>query len=302
MQTRETGAQVNRLMPGTELVTTTEGAGAEQRDAKDEQSPVDGAAEDSSMAPAENVATVDDDDATEVELVTRLEELLTKDGELSARYALLLRVHRKTRRERRAMRAELRRLHTKEGGILLEIKLYRARKGRGGEWAEFLRQTRPKPLSRTTADRWIQWYLDSKREQSQSEPPSAQALENAPQNESGAFFGGDAESQPASSDPQLSLATDPPSADGSATFEDLQQTSIVLKKSKMAHLKASAEFLVVKKGYETSHEAIYVELTEAAARVGFVYPAAVAGEGETTNVSKGVNPGSETPAAGSKAS
>jgi len=245
MQTPETRAQVNRLIPGTELITSTDAAGAEQRDAKDEQSPVDGVeaqpAEDSSMAPAENVATVDDD-ATEVELVTRLQELLTKDVELSARYVLLLRNHRKTRRERRAMRAELRQLHTDEGGILLDIKLHLARKGRAGGWAEFLRQRKPKALSRTTADRWIQWSLDS---QKRSEPPGGQE-ENAPQNTSGAFSGGSAQSPPVSTDAQQPVVTDPPSANGSEAFDDVQQVVLALKKSQAVRFKAAAEFLVGK--------------------------------------------------------
>ena len=303
MQAPETEAQVNRLMPGTELITSTEGA-VPSSGTKDEQSPVDGPeaqpAEDSSMAPTENVATVDDDDATEVELVTRLEELLAKDVELSARYGVLLRNHRKTGRERRTIRAELRQLHTEEGAILLEVKLHRARKGRAGGWAEFLRQRNPKPLSRTTADRWIRWYLDSdKQQQTHAERPPEQLSENAPQNESGAFSGG--ESHSASTVLQPPVATHPPSTNGSTTFEDVQQVLLVLKKNQVARFKAAAEFLVDRIPCETSHEAVYVTVMEAAARLGFVYPATVAEKGETSNVSKGVSPGNETPAAGSKA-
>src|SRR5436305_1551017 len=115
MQAPETEAQVNRLMHGTELITSTEGAVPSSR-TKDEQSPIDVTegqpAKGISMATTENVATVDDVDAIEVELVTRIEELLVKDVELSATYGVLLRNHRKTWRERRTIRAELLQLHT----------------------------------------------------------------------------------------------------------------------------------------------------------------------------------------------
>lgn len=243
---------------------------------------------------------VDESDRCQVELVTALDALLAKDAELSARYRALLVNHRTTRRERRKVRAELRQLHTEEGAILLEVKLHRARKGRGGGWTEFLRQRTPKQLSRTTADRWIKWYLDSKKqEQSQSETLPGQASENAPRDESGAFSGGDAESQPSSA-AQPPVATDQLAANGSTTFEDLQQVIVLLKKSKAAHFKAAAEYSVTKLGFVTSHEAIYVTFTEAIATRGFVYPT-LADEGDTTNVSKGVNPGTEAPAPGSKA-
>jgi len=241
-------------------------------------------------------AVVDESDPVEAELVASLDALLAKDAELSATYGALLGNHRKTWRERRAMRAELRQLHAEEGEILLEVKLYRARKGRGGGWAEFLRQRKPKPLSRTTADRWISWFLDSKKEQSQPDP--AKPSENAPQNENGAFSGG-GEPPPAASDAQQPDATDSPSANGSEAFEDVQQVVLVLKKSQAARFKAAAEFLVGKNGSETLHEAIYVTVIEAAARFGFVYTAAIAKEGETS-VSKAVNLGSKTSAAGSK--
>ena len=294
MQTPETEAQVNRLMPGTELITST-GGRVPSSGTKDEQSPGDGGEaqppEDSSMAPAENVATVDDDDATEVELVTRLEELLATDVELSARYRALLRDHRTTGRERRTLRAELRRLHTEEGAILLEVKLHRARKGRGGGWAEFLRQRKPKRMGRTTADRWIKWYLDSKEQrQSQSETAPGQAPENAPQNESGAFSCGNGPAPPPLSGAQTPVPAGAPPVNCSETFEDVQQVILLLKKSQAAHFRAAAEYLVAKNGYETLHQAIYVTLTEAAARVGFVYPTTVAEEGETTSVSEGANP------------
>jgi hypothetical protein len=222
-------------------------------------------------------AVVDESDPVEADLVARLETLLVKDAGLSAAYGVLLRDHRKTRRERRAMRAELRQLHTEEGGILLEIKLHLARKGRGGEWADFLRGRKPKRLSRTTADRWIKWHLDSKKqEQSHSEPPHGQASENAPQNASGAFSCGSAQSQPAPSDPQQPVVTGPPSSNGSEAFEDVQQVILALKKTQAARFKAAAEFLVGKNGSETAHEAIYVTVIEAAARLGFVYLAAAA--------------------------
>jgi hypothetical protein len=236
----------------------------------------------------ENVGTpttVDENDPVEVELDAKLQPLLTQDAELAERHWELALNNRKTRRERRALRAERRQLHIKAGEILFEIKLHRARKGRDGEWAQYLRQTRPKPLSRTTADRWIKWYLDSKKqEQSQSESLHGQTSENAPQNEGGAFSGGDVESQPAPSDSQQPVAPDPPSANGAATFEDLQQVILLYKKSQATHLKAAVGFLVAKIGFETSHEAVFVTITEAAARLGFVYPAK---EGEITNVSEG---------------
>jgi len=256
------------------------------------------------LAENENIEcppAVDEHDPVEVELDAKLEALLTQDEKLEAKHWVLVLNYKKTRRERRAMRAERRQLHIKEGEILFEIKLHRARKGRGGQWVAYLRQTNPKPLSRTTADRWIKWYLDSqKQEQSQPEPPHGQE-ENAPQNGSGAFSGGDAESQPTPSDPQQPVATDAPSGNGSSIFEDPRQIILLYKTSRAAHFIAAVGFLVAKMGFGTSHEAVFVIITEAAARLGFVYPAAVAEEGETTNASKGANPGAETPAAGSKA-
>lgn len=319
MQPQGPEAQAGRAMPDPDIIAAADQphlpAVQQDKDHDDEESSAGGTVTcgpeetcipSSELPPAENENVgsllVHETDPIEVELVARLDTLLVKDAELSATYGTLLRNHRKTWRERRAMRAELRQLHTEEGAILHEVKLHRARKGRDGGWAEFLRQRKPKRLSRTTADRWIQWHLDSKKqEQSQSEPPAGQEPENAPQNESGAFSGGDADSQPASSDPHPPVATDPPSANGSETFEDVQQVILLLKKSQAAHFKAAAEFLVAKIGFGTSHEAIYVTFTEAAARLGFVYPTSVAEKGETTNVSKGVNPGTETSAAGSKA-
>jgi hypothetical protein len=217
-------------------------------------------------------APVQPPDPVEVKLVADLEMLLTVDVGLSDRYRVLLRNQRKTRRERKVLRAELRRLHTKEGGVLLQLKVYLAKKGRGGGWAEFLRQRKPKQLARSTADRWIQWHLDSKKqEQSQFETPPGQGSENAPQNESGAFSGGDAESQPSSA-AQPTVATDQLAASSSTTFEDLQQVIVLLKKSKAAHFKAAAEYAVAKLSFVTSHEAIYVTFTEAIATRGFVYP------------------------------
>jgi hypothetical protein len=237
----------------------------------------------SKLSPAENgnvgSLLVHESDPIEVELVARLEALLTKDVELSATYGVLLRNHRKTGRERRTIRAELRQLHTEEGAILLEVKLHRARKGRGGGWAEFLRQRKPKRLSRTTADRWIQWHLDSKKqEQSRPGPLPVQAPENAPQDESGTFSRGNVQAPPVCSDPQLPIAPVPSSANGTGAFEDLQQLVVVLKKSQAARFKASAEFLVGKNGSQNQHEAIYVAVVEAAATLGFVYQANVEGE------------------------
>jgi hypothetical protein len=100
-----------------------------------------------------HAVVVRETDSVEAGLVARLEALLTREVELSSAYRTLLLNYQKMGRDRRQIRAELRRLHTEEGAVLLEIKLHRARKGRGGEWAEFLRERKPKPLSRTTADR-----------------------------------------------------------------------------------------------------------------------------------------------------
>lgn len=317
IQPQEAGIQANSPMPGPGFIADAEqfpsdafqdkdhaGGESSAGGARDSRQPGEACIPNSNFPHAENgsveSSVLHDSDPTEVELVAKLDALLVKDVELSARYGVLLRSHRKTARERRTIRAELRQLHTEEGAILLEVKLHRARKGRGGGWAEFLRQRKPKRLSRTTADRWIKWYLDSKKqEQSQSEAPPGQASGNAPQDESGAFSGGDAESQP-SSTAQPPVATDQLAANGFTTFEDLQQVIVLLKKSKAAHFKAAAEYAVTKLGFVTSHEAIYVTFTEAIATRGFVYPTLVE-EGDTTNVSKGVNPGTEAPAPGSKA-
>ena len=197
------------------------------------------------------------------------------------------------------MRAELRRLHTEEGGILLQIKLHLARKGRAGGWAEFLRQRKPKPLSRTTADRWIHWYLDSdKQQQTHAERAPEQLSENAPQDESGAFSCTDAQSLQVPSDPEVPGSSDPPSASGSKAFEDLQQLVVLLRKSQAARFKASAEFLVGN-GSENHHEAIYVAVVEAAATLGFVYPANA--EGEADYGIEETDSRTETPAGGDKA-
>jgi hypothetical protein len=304
---RDATQEADRLVSGTGIIAAVEQSPLQsvQQDKHQagEESSASGAMDRRSHAENGNVespSTVDESDPVEVELDAKLEALLTKDVELSAKYGTSLLNHRRTRRERRAMRAELRRLHTEEGGVLLEVKVHRARKGRGGQWEQYLRQTKPKPLSRTTADRWIGWFLDS-QEQSKSAQPPGEAPENAPQNESGAFSCGDAQSPPASSDSQQPVATDSTIEDGSEAFEDLQELKIVFKKSKMARFKASTHFLVVKKGFETSHEAIYSTVDEAATRIGFVYPTTVADQGETTDASKGINPGSETPAEGSNA-
>jgi hypothetical protein len=280
MHPQEAG-QTGRSMPGADVLS-----GAEQPPSQPvQQDDVDDCGESSDSGPmdrrthadngnAESPTAVDESDPVGLELDAKLEALLAKDVELSARYEVLLRNDRKTRRERRAMRAELRRLHTEEGRVLLEIKSHLARKGRGGEWAEYLRQTKPKSLSRTTADRWIKWYLDS-QEQSQSEPPHAQE-ENAPQNGSGAFSCSGGPSPSPSSDPQQPVTTDPPSANGFDAFDDVQQVVLALKKSQAARFKAAAEFLVGKNGSETLHEAVYVTVIEAAANLGFVYSVTVA--------------------------
>ena len=217
---------------------------------------------------------LDESDPIELQLVATLDVLLAKDVELSAAYREILTDRRKKWPEVRRMRAELRRLHTEEGALLLEIKLHRARKGRGGGWAEFLRQRQPKPLSRTTADRWIKWYLDSQKDEQSSQPPPPQSSENAPQNKGGAFSG-DALPMPAPGDTEPSVAADPPVADGSNVFEDPQQVILLLKRGEATRFKAAAEFLADKIGSVTHHQAIYVTVVEAAAKLGFVYPAAL---------------------------
>jgi hypothetical protein len=198
----------------------------------------------SSKLPVENEnggsPLVNESDAIEVELVAKLEALLTKDVEVSAKYVVLLRNHKETARQRRMLRADLRELHIKEGEILLQVKLHLARKGRAGGWAEFLRQRKPKSLSRTTADRWIKWYLDSTKQEKSSPASSGEASENAPQNESGAFSGDSAQSPSDShdteahasqpSDQQPPDATDSPSGRGPEGFEDIQQVILVLRK------------------------------------------------------------------------
>jgi len=306
MNPQQAEAQADRSMPSADILPNAGQSPSQsvKQDKGDEsgESSASGPMDIQLHAENENIEclpAVDESDPVEVELDAKLEALRTQDIELEAKHWVLVLNYKKTRRERRAMRTERRQLHIKEGEILFEIKLHRARKGRGGQWVAYLRQTKPKPLSRTTADRWIKWYLDS-QEQSQSEPPRGHG-ENAPQNESGAFSGGDAESTPVQSDPQQPIATDAPTVSGSTTFEDLQQVILLYRKSRAAHFKAAAEFLVGKNGSETIHEAIYVTVIEAAARAGFVYPKAVAKEGAITNVSEGTNPGNETPAEGSKA-
>jgi hypothetical protein len=215
-------------------------------------------------------APVQPPDPVEARLVADLETLLTVDVGLSDRYRVLLRNHRKTRRERKILRAELRRLHTQEGGVLLQLKVYLAKKGRGGGWAEFLRQRKPKQLARTTADRWIKWYLDSRQLLSQVAAVAAEAPENAPRNESGAFSTVDDPQPPATNGAQSSAATDAQPGNGSDLFEDLQQVVLVLKRSQAAHLKAAADFLVGKNGSATRHEAVYLAVAAEAARFRFV--------------------------------
>jgi hypothetical protein len=305
MHPQEAEAQAGRSMPGPDILPGAEQSPSQpvqQEDIDDcgqslASGPIDSRT-DADSATAESPAAIDESDPVEGELVVRLEMLLIRDAELSSVYGGLLLSYRKTRRERRAMRAELRQLHTEEGRVLLEIKAHLAKKGRSGQWAEFLRQTKPKPLSRTTADRWIKWNLDS-QEQSQSDPLHGNG-ENAPQNESGAFSGGDAESQPVPSDPQQPIATDTPSANGSTSFEDVQQIVLLYRKSQAAHFIRAVAFLVAKMGFGTSHEAVFVTITEAASKLGFAYTAAIAKEGRNS-VSKAINPGSKIVATGSKA-
>ena len=82
-------------------------------------------------AESENIENLqgNESDPIELELVSRLEVLLTKDAALSATYGALLRNHRNTGRERRTIRAELWRLHTEEGAVLLQVKLHRGPEG-----------------------------------------------------------------------------------------------------------------------------------------------------------------------------
>jgi hypothetical protein len=250
LQSQETGAKGGLLMPVPRTLTARE------------------------QHSWENLGTstlLDDGDPIELELVARLEGLLAKDVELSAAYEVLLRSCRPTGRERRRMRSELRLLHTEEGAILYEVKLHRTQRGRGGKWAQFLRERKPKAMSRSTADRWIRWYLNSKQQEQSPEPRLEPAPGNAPQDESGAFSAG-VESQPDSSDLQQLVATDPPANDSEA-FEDPKQIYLLLKKSQAARLKAAAGFLAAKLGSSTWHEAIYLTVSEAAARMGFVYAA-----------------------------
>src|SRR6266702_7599060 len=122
MQRQEAGVQANQPMPGPDII-----AGAEQfpsQSVQQDKSDDDGESSASGRmdsrepekacirvpsftpphAEDENVGTSTAvDDPIEVKLVAKLEALLTKDVELSARYGVLLLNHRKTGRERRVI-------------------------------------------------------------------------------------------------------------------------------------------------------------------------------------------------------
>src|SRR5437879_3057139 len=138
MHPQEAEVQAGRSIPSPDVVPATE-----QSALQPSAGPIDRRTH-AGNGNAESSTATDKSDLVGLELEAKLEALLAQDVELSARYWVLMGNYRKTRRERRAMRAALRQLHTEEGKVLLEIKSHLARKGRAGEWAEFLRGRKPK--------------------------------------------------------------------------------------------------------------------------------------------------------------
>jgi hypothetical protein len=295
MQSLESAAEANEPTPGLHNI-----AGAGQISSLPEQHDTCDNAEDKD---AGFDTIVDESDPVEVDLVAQLEALLAKDVEVTAAYKVLLSKYRETARERHTLRTELRLLHTEQGGILLVIKVHRARKGRGGAWAEFLRQRKPKALSRTTADRWIAWYLASLKPVQVPTPPAHGESENAPKDESGAFSAETDQSAATSrnSEQRDTQSADEPPSRGCKPFEDVQQLVLVLKRSQAARLKAAAEFLIGRNGSETSHEAIYLTVVAVAASLGFEYPVGGTEQAERSDVSERIDPGTHIPAERSKA-